>query len=611
MRPRPAITLLTIAAATAALTAQSPEPKSAFVQAVGQFSLALDGMYGDEGARVRTSLDAMSRALEDWDGALRKYETAIAADLRTAEPGLAIRMHLALAGLYLDRTRAADGLRELAAARKLDESRADLALYEGLAHTQLTSNDPAATAAFRRASTLNTNDSIAAYLLARNLSRTGAADDANQAYERFSAIETRRTAPGATPPPSPFTDLHLFHETPGVEPFFAPALYADGFAALQRGDLATAIEDFRRSAMRDPLLADAGVESGAMARAAGAFRDGFLDRAAESVAVAIELAPDRSGPHRLRGLIFLADRQPDAAADALSTAIKLDSRDERARLALADARIAGDNLPAARDALQETLKMYPASGRARYKLGLVYQRQGLYPDAILELTSAAALKPLLGLNSVYQTIGALARSQQQYDAAIAAFSQRVDLVPNDAGANHELGEIYFRQGRQVEALAEFTAAVMLDPKRADSLAAIGQVHLRGGRYAEAVAAARRAVALDESHREARYVLATSLVRMGNADEGKRELDVYQRLQAEATAARSRQLEIDGLRRDASLSIVNGEFGKAVALLRQALDRNPQSAQSHLDLGLALLKVGQPADAVEHLTAAVTRENNED
>src|SRR5262245_17780331 len=113
MRPRPAITLLTIAAATAALTAQSPEPKSAFVQAVGQFSLALDGMYGDEGARVRTSLDAMSRALEDWDGALRKYETAIAADLRTAEPGLAIRMHLALAGLYLDRTRAADGLREL------------------------------------------------------------------------------------------------------------------------------------------------------------------------------------------------------------------------------------------------------------------------------------------------------------------------------------------------------------------------------------------------------------------------------------------------------------------------------------------------------------------
>jgi predicted Zn-dependent protease len=99
--------------------------------------------------------------------------------------------------------------------------------------------------------------------------------------------------------------------------------------------------------------------------------------------------------------------------------------------------------------------------------------------------------------------------------------------------------------------------------------------------------------------------------MGNADEGKRELDVYQRLQADATAARSRQLEIDGFRRDASLSIVNGEFGKAIALLRQALERDPQAAQSQLDLGLALLKAGQPAEAVEHLTAAVSRQNSDD
>ena len=107
------------------------------------------------------------------------------------------------------------------------------------------------------------------------------------------------------------------------------------------------------------------------------------------------------------------------------------------------------------------------------------------------------------------------------------------------------------------------------------------------------------------------MLATSLVRMGNVDEGKRELEVYQRLQREETAARSRQLEIDGLRRDASVSIVNGELAKAVGLLRQALERDTQSAQSHLDLGLALLKAGQAAEAVEHLTAAAAKDNSEE
>jgi hypothetical protein len=61
------------------------------------------------------------------------------------------------------------------------------------------------------------------------------------------------------------------------------------------------------------------------------------------------------------------------------------------------------------------------------------------------------------------------------------------------------------------------------------------------------------------------------------DEGTRELEVYRRQQAEATAAQSRRLEIEGFRRDASLAIVNGDHAKAVGLLRQALEREPESA----------------------------------
>ena len=95
----------------------------------------------------------MERALSQWDGVIRTYETAMAADLRTAEPALAIRMHLALAGLYLDRTRAADGLRELAAARQLDQTRADFPMFEALGRGS-SGHATAAAAAFRRASEL-------------------------------------------------------------------------------------------------------------------------------------------------------------------------------------------------------------------------------------------------------------------------------------------------------------------------------------------------------------------------------------------------------------------------------------------------------------------------
>jgi uncharacterized protein HemY len=47
------------------------------------------------------------------------------------------------------------------------------------------------------------------------------------------------------------------------------------------------------------------------------------------------------------------------------------------------------------------------------------------------------------------------------------------------------------------------------------------------------------------------------------------------------------------------------------LLKQALERDRDAAQSHLDLGRVLVKAGQPADAIEHLTAAAAKENSEE
>jgi tetratricopeptide (TPR) repeat protein len=221
-----------------------------------------------------------------------------------------------------------------------------------------------------------------------------------------------------------------------------------------------------------------------------------------------------------------------------------------------------------------------------------------------ELARAAALAPLLGSNSVFQSLGALRRSQQDYDGAIDAFSRRIALVPNHAFAHHELAEMYFRVGRLNEALAEHTVALMLDPRRADSYVGVAQVHLREGRFADAAAAATRATELSADHKEARYVLATALLRLGRADEGARALQEYQRLQAEATAQQSKRFEIAALRRDAVVSAAYGDHDRAVALLRKALDAGPADPASEIELGAALLRAGKAAEAIPHLRAGV-------
>lgn len=593
-----ALVALLIALEGSTVLAQSPEPKQAFVEALGSFSLALNGTYGDEGARLRTTVDALDRARTQWDDVIRRYEAAMKADVAGAAAPMAARLHLALGAVYLDRVRLADALREFTTAASLDPSRAEPPMFEGLIHQRM--NDaPSAIAAFRRADAAAPN-AILTYVLGRQMLRSGAADEANRTLRAF-----REKAPASLKPgENPFPRVDLVSERPGIEPFFPPVLYADGFARLQRGDFAGAISTFREAVSRDPMAAS-GVETGALTRVASAFRDGDLATAQERLKTAIELAPDRAEPHRVLGLVLIAGRRYDEAIDAMRRAIVLDSQDERARLALADALIASGRLGDAGRELEQTLQALPASGRARYALGLVYQRQGRYADARGELAQAAAKKPLLGANSIYQSMGAMARSQQDYDGAIDAFSERVDLVPNDPRAHRELGDMYFRQGRHEQALAEFTASLVLDRMNAETLTAIGQVHLREGRLQEAASAGREAIGLDEANKEARYLLAMSLLRLGLESDGRRELEVYQRLQSEATAARARQLEIEGLRRDAAVSAANKDYAKAVTLLRQALERDAGSAPLRVDLGIVLLDSGRPSEAVEQFTAALS------
>jgi tetratricopeptide (TPR) repeat protein len=402
----------------------------------------------------------------------------------------------------------------------------------------------------------------------------------------------------------PFIRPSLVQEVPDIEPFFPPAAYRDGFAALADGRYDDAIAQLRTTAARDPLVTPSPGTADAVRAAGTALRAGNVATAIAQLESTAAASPLASEVRRLLGLAHLANEDPARGLAALRQAIALDATYERPRIDLARALFDRGQFADAVTVLTETLAAIPASGRARYLLGLTYQRQGNYTGAMASLTQAAALLPLLGANSIYQSIGTLRRSQQQYAEAIEAFSRRIELVPNDATAHHELAEMYFRVGRLDEALAEHTVALMIDPRRADSYVGVAQVHLREGRFAEAAAAAKRATDLAAGHKEARYVLATSLLRLGRADEGHRELQEYERLQSAATALQSKQLEIAALRRDAAVSGASGDHARAVALLRKALDADPGDPAAELELGQALLRAGMAAEAITHLRAGL-------
>jgi len=115
------------------------------------------------------------------------------------------------------------------------------------------------------------------------------------------------------------------------------------------------------------------------------------------------------------------------------------------------------------------------------------------------------------------------------------------------------------------------------------------------------------VALQPADKEARYGLATALMRSGEAEEGNRELDTYRSLQADALLAERRAYEINQLKIEAALASEEGDHVKAVGLWQQVVAAEPRLATNHIKLGLALSRAGRHEAAIEAFRNSLTHD----
>ena len=265
----------------------------------------------------------------------------------------------------------------------------------------------------------------------------------------------------------------------------------------------------------------------------------FLDEASVAAPVFVPAAYSEAAS-------LLAKGNYDASITALRKMVAGTSpaaaRDERARLAAADARIASGDPSAGRVALEDVIRAYPNSGNAHWKLGRLQEALGDDPAALKSFQNAVSLPSLGGAANVYARIGRIRHTQLDLDAAVSAYRRRVELTPNDAAAHLDLGDVYRAQDRLDAALAEYLIAAILDSTSIRALATAAQIHAASGRDDAAVTLLRRAVTLDSTHLEARYALGRALMRLGQTEEGRRELQVFEQLQQKAMQDERRRFQ---------------------------------------------------------------------
>ncbi len=595
-----------VAASAAALLVATPVAASgqirAFTDGLGELTAAIAGTFGDEGGRIAPALDKMDAALAEWDRTIRLLESHVASESSRARPSEVFQMYLALSETYVARRRLSDALRTLEAASRVEPQRAEPHLLRGLV-LDATGKSSEAGNAFRTAWSLDARNPLAAYYVFRHAVSAGATDDTRRARGAIALAYRDLLNSGSRTRTEPFVEIEPVYHSIADTLVLTPVAYQQGFAHLASGDYAEAISEFRRAASIDPLVVDPAVRSDPMMQGAAALRQGRLSdgRALFERATAVQ---GSSEARRMLGLTSWAEGQDDKSIEQLEIAIRMNPRDERARLALSRVLSSAGRESDAERALLETLRVLPDSAQAHWWLGSSYERANRLADARPEFDRAAG-GLVSGHSELYAMIGRLAEQSADFTGSITARARAVNARPNDPSTRKSLAGAYRQQDRTDEEFVELVATVLIDPLDADAHAGIGHIHLNAGRYDDAVRALQRAVEVSPNHTEARYALATALLRTGRDQEAARELDRVAQEQRQTLAEQRRNLTLGVLKEEATLHAAEGRPDRAAALWQQVIEREPRQLSNHVAFASALAGAGQIDRAIEQYEIAST------
>ena len=142
---------------------------------------------------------------------------------------------------------------------------------------------------------------------------------------------------------------------------------------------------------------------------------------------------------------------------------------------------------------QHALTIKPDYADACNSLGLAFQEQGKFGEAVIQFRRALALKPSVA--EVHYNLGNVFKGQAKLDEAAAAYEQALALRPDFVEAYCNLGNVLKEQGKLDAAVDRYRQALAIKPDYADAYNNLGSASRDLGRLAEAHHAYEKAIEL--------------------------------------------------------------------------------------------------------------------
>ena len=140
-----------------------------------------------------------------------------------------------------------------------------------------------------------------------------------------------------------------------------------------------------------------------------------------------------------------------------------------------------------------------------------------YSQEIRTLEDVAENDP--GNPDAWIHLGDVYYRSRQFDRAVEAYANALNLQPARAEVLVKLGNAHFDRGAYEEAIETYSSALSMDPENADVLTDLGIAYRRTGSPGEASKAFKRAAQMDARHVNSRYNLGVVLFHDLNDKEG--------------------------------------------------------------------------------------------
>lgn len=208
-----------------------------------------------------------------------------------------------------------------------------------------------------------------------------------------------------------------------------------------------------------------------------------------------------------------------------------------------------------------------------------------------------------------------------YQAAISAFEQLLQTHPTFALGHYEIGTLYYKTGAKEKALDCYKRAVECDPDNIDCLKSLADYyHAELEQIEPALRVYKTIIEKGTDDAETLFIAANLCVALHNFEDA---VNYYQKVleiepwhseafeflekikthQANETPVASPE-ELYQQSQEAGAS---GDYESAVSLLGLIVDRYPDYAMAHNDLGVLYQKIGDNDQAAMHYQSAVRLE----